>query len=374
MSTKEEREEERERMQDVLEFLQGRSQKIVDQDKTRKARATTTAAARDQLFHDQLVAAMRVLFKNKIVVPKHEPKKRGKTERILNVVFSDTHYGSRLDAREVGHPFGPVEEARRTAAVCRQVADYKRQYRDETELYVHLIGDMIQGQLFDQRDGAPLAEQVATAIRVLVQALAYLAREFPKGMTVYCTTGNHGRNKARHHERAVQQKWDSIETMIYIAVREALACIPNVKVIIPLTPYYTFRCFDKVGFATHGDTVITPGFPGKAIQVESVAKQINSINAASARENGHEYSLFMVGHVHTGSMTYLPGAVFMTNGCLLPPDPYAISAGYFDTACGQQMFESVKGYIVGDARFIVVDEQTDKDASLDSIIAPFTGI
>lgn len=375
MPTKAEREEERERMKEVTDFLLTRSQKIVEQDGNRKARVATTTAAREQLFLEQLVESMRVLFREKIVAPKYDGKKqKGKTERILHVVFSDTHYGSRLDAREVGHGFGAVEEARRTAAVCRQVADYKRQYRDETELYVHLLGDMIQGQLHDARDGAPLAEQVATAVRVLVQALVFLAKEFPKGVTVYCTTGNHGRNTSRHKERGVNQKWDSIETMIYIAVREALAFFPNVKVEIPLSPHYTFRCFDKMGFATHGDTVLNPGFPGKAIQVESVTKQINAINAAAAREKGEEYSLFMVGHVHTGSMTYLPGAVFMSNGCLIPPDSYALSAGYFDTACGQQMFESVKGHIVGDARFILVDERTDKDESLDAIIKPFAGI
>jgi hypothetical protein len=368
------REEETARMVDVLEFLQSRSQKIVEQDKNYKARTVTTSAAREQLFFQQLVEAFQEIFKDKVPAPKFTSKPKTKTERILNVVFSDTHYGARLDAREVGRAYGAIEEARRTAAVCRQVADYKRHYRGDTELYVHLLGDMIQGQLYDKRDGAPKAEQVATAARVLIQAIAFLAREFPKGVTVFCSTGNHGRDTARHKERAVNQKWDSIETMLYIAIREALAHFPNVKVIIPLTPYYTFRCFDKIGYATHGDTVLMPGFPGKAIQVESVTKQINSINAAAARMNGYEYSLFMVGHVHTGSMTWLPGAVFMTNGTLIPPDQYAESVGYMDTACGQQMFESVPGHIVGDARFIQVDESADNDASLDQIIKPFSGI
>lgn len=372
MATKAEREKERVRMKQALDYLMDRSQQIVDQDRSRKARVATTAAARDQLFLDQFVSSLKVLFKDKIVSPKYEPKKRGKTSRILNVVLSDTHYGSRLDAQEVGRAYGAVEEARRTAAVCKQVADYKRQYRDETELYVHLLGDMIQGQLHDPRDGAPLAEQVATATRVLVQAISFLAAQFPKGVTVFCTTGNHGRNTARHRERGVQQKFDSIETMIYIALKEAMRGHQNVRVEIPKTPYYTFRCFDKIGFATHGDTVLTPGFPGKAIQVESVTKQINSINAAAARDNGEEYSLFMVGHVHTGSITHLPGAVFMSNGCLIPPDAYALSVGYFDTACGQQMFESVEGHIVGDSRFILVSEHDDVDESLDAIIQPYT--
>jgi hypothetical protein len=375
MATKEEREELAEQMDYVLGFLRDRAQDIANRDSKRKANATTTLAARETMFLDQLVDALHSVFDGKLPAPPVAltKKQKGKTERILNVVLSDTHYGSRLDAREVGRQYGPVEEARRTAAICRQVADYKRQYRSETELFVHLLGDIIQGQLHDPRDGAPLAEQVATAIRVLVQALVYLAREFPKGVTVFCSTGNHGRNKTRHAERGVNQKWDSIEMMVYVALREALRPYKNVKFEIPLSPHYTWQAFDQRGFATHGDTVLNPGYPNRAIQTESITKQINSINAAAGKK-GEEYSLFVVGHVHTGSQTYLAsGSVLMTNGCLLPPDSYALSIGIFETACGQWLWESVKGHIVGDSRFVTVDERTDADASLDAIIQPFSG-
>lgn len=374
MATKAEREELKLENHRVLKFLRSRAQEIIDQDTTRKARTTSTLAARESLFLDQLVDNLHYVFERKLPAPPVGKKSKAKTARILNVAISDTHYGSRLDAREVGRPYGPVEEARRTAAIVRQVADYKRQYRDETELFVHILGDILQGQLHDPRDGAPLAEQVATSVRVLVQALAYLAHEFPKGVTVYCTTGNHGRNKSRHAERGVNQKWDSIEMMVYVALKEAMRVYSNVKFIIPLSPHYTWQAFDQMGFATHGDTVLNPGFPNRAIQTESITKQINSINAAAGKK-GDEYSLFVVGHVHTGSQTYLgSGSVLMTNGCLIPPDSYALSIGIFETACGQWLWESVKGHIVGDSRFVTVDENTDADESLDAIIQPFDGI
>lgn len=373
MSTKAERDAKKLQNRVLEQIVLSRSQELADLNLNYKARVTTTTVAREKLFFDELVVALNSAFKHKLPTPKSLPKPKGKTQRILNVVLSDTHYGARLDAREVGHPYGPVEEARRTAAVVKQVADYKRQYRGDTELIVHLLGDIIQGQLHDARDGAPLAEQVASAIRVLLQALMYLASEFPKGMTVYCATGNHGRNQMRHKERAVQQKFDSIETMVYVALKEALRPYPNVKFEIPLTPYYTWKAFDQIGFATHGDTVLNPGFPNRAIQVDSVTKQINSINAAAGKK-GEEYSLFVVGHVHTGSQTYLgSGSVLMTNGCLIPPDPYAVSIGIFETSCGQWMFESVPGHIVGDSRFISVSDVNDKDESLDKIVAAFSG-
>jgi len=142
---------------------------------------------------------------------------------------------------------------------------------------------------------------------------------------------------------------------------------------IPLTPYYTYEAFDQLGFVTHGDTVLQPGYPNKSINVSGITQQINSINAAAGRSGGREFSLFAVGHVHVGSLTHLPGgAVFMSNGCLVPPDAYAVSIGILETACGQWVWESVPGHIVGDARFVTVDERTDKDEKLDQIIKPFS--
>jgi len=374
MATKADRDQINEENDVVREILRSRSQTIVEQDNKYKARAVTTVAARESMFLEDLTDALKKVFEKKLPVPRAQVAPKGKTKRIVNLMISDTHYGARLDAKEVGRTYGPVEEARRTAAIVKQAADYKRQYRDETELYVHLIGDIIQGQLHDMRDGAPLAEQVATTLRVLVQAFIYLANEFPKGVKIFCSTGNHGRRGDRHKDRAVHQKWDSIEMMVFVALREALRTYKNVEFVIPLTPHYTWKAFDQQGFATHGDTVLNPGFPNKAIQVETVTRQINSINAAAGK-TGEEYALFIVGHVHTGSQTYLAsGSVFMTNGCLIPPDSYAVSIGIFETACGQWIWESVPGHIVGDSRFVIVDEKTDADESLDSIVAPFEGI
>lgn len=373
--TKADRERKRGKEADVVSYLLEKSQEVASTDTVRKNRTITTALGRERLFVDQLRDALGEAFKGKLPVPKKNVKVHSKTRRILSVILSDTHYGSSLDLREVGHRYGPVEEARRTAAICKQVAEYKQQYRSETELYVHILGDMIQGQLHDMRDGLPLAEQVASAMRILIQAIRYFSVQFPRGVTVFCTPGNHGRNTARHRERATNQKWDSIETMIYVALKEASASLKNVKVELSYEPKYDFEFFGELGLGTHGDTVINPGYPGRTIDVAGMAKQINSINNARVSKGQKPYKLVIVGHVHVGSLTHLPGGIIIiTNGALLPPDAYAESIGIFDTACGQWMFESVAGHVVGDARFITVDESNDKDKSLDSIIAPFAGL
>lgn len=363
---------------EIVRYLQQRSLELHGANAVRRNSGVAVAASREQLFLDQLQGVLKNTFKDKLPVPSQllkKPKKStGKTERILNVILSDTHYGSNLDPREVGHSYGPVEEARRTAAICKQVAEYKQHYRGSTELYIHLLGDVIQGQLYDARDGLPLAEQVASAMRILTQAVRFLAVQFPRGVTVFCTPGNHGRNTSRHKQRAVLQKHDAIETMVYVGIKGAVDNLPNVKVIIGYEPKYDFGAFDKLGFATHGDSVINVGYPGRSIDVGGIKKQANDINNARASKSKKPYGLFIFGHVHVGSLTHLPGGVIViTNGCLIPPDSFANSIGIFDTACGQWMWESVPGHMVGDSRFIGVGEENDVDSSLDSIIKPYSG-
>jgi len=298
----------------------------------------------------------------------YRPKKKKVTERFSNIILSDLHYGSDLDSRVTPFKYGPVEEARRTAAIGVQVADYKRQYRDQTELNVHLIGDIIQGNLHDPRAAAPLAEQWTRALSNLRQVIDFWSREF-KQVTVRCVTGNHGRTKSRHPERGVDGKWDSEEFKLYQGLAGCFHNYPNVAFEIGLRPYYVCTNFGMKSFFTHGDTVLNVGFPSSSINVKAVSTQINKING---KLEGHErYSLFGVGHVHTASATHLPNEVLVTNGCLVPPDEYALSIGLLDNVCIQQMYETVPGHIFGDCRGLKVDHKTDQDASLDKIVRPF---
>lgn len=321
----------------------------------------------DRLFLEQLQDQAEEIFAEKIVVPRFHHKKARTIKRHQNLLLSDLHLHAMLDGIEVPLKYGPEEEARALSNIVIQAADYKTQYRDDTVLNVSVCGDIIQGSLHDPRDGAPLAQQSAAAMHLLTQAIGFLAANYPK-VIVRCTPGNHGRNQARHKERAIHQKWDSIENIIYYGVKIALAHVPNVEVEIPYTPYITYDSFGAKVFGTHGDTVINPGNPGKSINIESLRKQINEWNSRlSASER---YQLFFVGHVHTASSVVLPNGVrFISNGCLVPPDSYSVASGY-NTTCGQWIWESVPGHVVGDMRFIVVDEKTYCDTSL-NVVKPF---
>lgn len=292
---------------------------------------------------------------------------------MVNVILSDLHIGSDINGEETGYQsFGKTQEARRLAQITKQICSYKHQYRKNSRLVIHLIGDIIQGQLHDPRDGAAKAEQFARAVHILSQMFAHLSASFPQ-VDVHCATGNHGRDTARHKERAVHQKWDSVETDLYVALHYACTALKNVKFHIPKTPFCKIEVLGHKFFTTHGDTVLKPGNPGKHISMGSLENQINKINASLS--DADEYSIFAVGHVHTPSMTFLDnGVVMVTNGCMVPVDQFAVSIGILESHCGQWIWETVKGQPMGDARLIKVGKKHDEDSSLDTIIQPWEGL
>ena len=356
----------REEIEDARRVLSEWAQDYAQRKGTSSRNRNTDAVLRAEL-HRQGLEDLLQKYPMPAPLP-YKGKKSKKIQRVVNVMLSDLHYGSDLRAAECGSVYGPTEEARRTAAVAEAVADWKRHYRPETTLYVHLIGDIVAGKLHDPQTGAPQTEQFFRAVWNLRQALVFLASEY-QHVTVFTSPGNHGRRKERHSERAVNQKWDSHENDIYVALKIALAGTPNLDVVIAGTPYYIYEALDTKGFMTHGDTVLQVGFPGSAIQVEKARRQINEINVK------HHCDVFGVGHVHTASMTRLPnGPMLITNGCLLPSDEYAQSRGIMNTACCQQIWETVPGRAVGHRMDITVDSITDARKELDRIVKPAPNI
>lgn len=292
--------------------------------------------------------------------------------RALVLTLSDLHYGADIKSEETGfQDYGVVEESRRTAEVIRQTIDYKPHYRANTALYVNLLGDLIQHKLHDPQAAAPMAEQITRAIHVLSQGLAQLGENFPE-VYVQCATGNHGRDLSRHQQRASSGKWDSIESVIYYALRKILAPYKNIKFNIPKTPFNVYDVLGHKIFSSHGDTVLKPGNPGKSLNISNLENQINKIN--SSLKDLEEIKVVIVGHTHCASVSNLnTGAIVVTNGCLPPSDDYTVSIGYLENRASQTLFEVTKDYAVGDIRFIRVGYNQDVDKTLDKVIKPYVG-
>jgi hypothetical protein len=352
-----------------LEFLEQQAAEVKNSVSGSVNNKTVDSLVKQRLFTGEL---KKIYGKMPAALP-YRGKRTKKTERILNVMLSDLHYGADLKEAECASSYGALEESRRTAAVVLAVADWKLQYRSETSVTVHLLGDLIEGKLHDPQSAAPMTEQFNRAIWNLHQAIRFLASEF-KSVQVCCVAGNHGRIKERHSGRAVNQKWDSFENMIYTALKFSLSSTKNVSVDIPLTPYYYYQAFDKHMFMTHGDTVLNIGYPNRAINVEGVRRQVNEINEYRRGRNEPTCDLFGAGHVHVASATRLPsGPVLVSNGALIPSGEYGQSIGIMSSVCSQQIWESVPGIVYGHRMDVLLNEDTDKNSSLDRIIKPYTG-
>ncbi len=332
--------------------------------------------ATQELFEKRLEELFTRMSKTATAAPfGYSVKKyKGDFDRVVSLFLSDLHFGSKLDAREVRFPYGRKEESRRLASIIHRAAfEFKLDHRDATRLVVWLGGDIIAGIIHDPQAHDPLADQVADAVWLLRQALIVLAGKF-KSVEVHCSTGNHDRNVARHQDRAASSKWDSFATHIYIGLKAATLHVPNLKVYIPRTPHIEYHPFPHQRvYLTHGDTCINPGNPGNAIPISRLETQMAKRNNAEVADGHKPFGLFVVGHVHTGSITHLASATLLTNPCLIPPDPYSYSVGYSATKNGQYLIETTDTRLVGDSRMLDVDESVDKDAALDKLIVPWNG-
>ncbi len=298
-------------------------------------------------------------------------RSKTKIDRIVVGHISDTHIGVDIDPEELGgvNCYSYIEEARRHAFFFKQLAEYKVQYRKQTELVIFLNGDLVQGVIHDQEDAAEMTTQFARALNIYVQGITYVAQFYNK-VRVVCTTGNHGRFMHKSNKgRVVSKKWDGFHTMLYIGIRAALRGYKNVSIEIPVTPYASVDILGHHFFVVHGDTVLSVGNVSKSINMSSIAAQVNDINSALDRK----VRVLLVGHVHKATYQTLDnGTDLVINGCLSGTDPFAQSIGILHNHPIQQMFECTREHAVGDIRFVRL-KQADKDKKLDKIIKPLYG-
>ena len=296
-------------------------------------------------------------------------KSKEPAKRIVSVLLSDWHCGGDLKKDRTGSVYGKMEEARRLAAVCKQVIEYKTDHRRDSVLYVHLLGDLMDGMIHQPHVGRTLTEQVHEVVWLLVQALELFA-EYYQEVRVFCTPGNHGRDISVHLKRATEDKTNGHEGTVYRNVRMALRNTKHIKFVIPRAPYYQVDYFGRHAIFTHGDTLLCPGKVGKAINVEKISTTVSKFNATRSQAN--KVSLVAVAHVHIGSCVHLPsGVTFFTNGALCPPNEFALSINEPSCNVGQWIFESTPEHIVGDMRLIKAGEQDDINEDLDQYIKPW---
>jgi hypothetical protein len=282
-------------------------------------------------------------------------------------LLSDLHFGSNLSPKDNPTPFGPVEESRRFDKVVHEIADYKPQYRNDTDLLLLLNGDLIEGFLGhdNTRDESPLVEQEIILLKYMEAAIGHLAAAYPR-VTVHCQPGNHGRDKLLHPGRATSSKWKGIEWKLYKVLEMLCRSLPNVTFDVPYMAVSIIDVFGSKILVSHGDTEVPIKHPDSGASWN--AAQLAQIN--SSRRYGCEFIAAMFGHYHAGRL--IPGTIWrIHNAALVPPAGYARGMSGNDEKCGQWLIEGVKDHPIGDTRFLDVGPSEDHDQSLGKIIKPF---
>jgi predicted MPP superfamily phosphohydrolase len=299
-----------------------------------------------------------------------EIKKAPKINRAIFMHLSDMHFQANIDIEEMGgiNAYTSIEESRRLAFFTKEVANYKRHHREDTELVIAINGDIIQGIIHDIESTPAITTQVSAAIHLLTQSISYLATQFKK-VRVVCTTGNHCRVMHKSNKgRQTREKWDSFATIIYVGLKYALSSISHISVEIPIAPYAYIDILGHKFLITHSDTILNVGYPGKSINVENAKNKINAL-----KEGIGHIDVVVVGHVHVDTKQLLPnGVTLLTNGSMSGTDEFALSIGITNNNPTQQVFEITENHKVGDLRSVEL-LGADKDSSLDKIIKPFKG-
>ena len=315
-------------------------------------------------FKDALKANPPIVYEPATSMPK-KPSKRA-----IVAHMSDMHIQAQIDEEEMGgiNKYGNLEESRRLAYFVREIANYKLPHRKETELVLSINGDILQGIIHDLESTPAITTQVSATLHLLSQAISYLGTKFGK-VRVVCTGGNHERMMHKGNKgRQMREKWDSFATIVYIGLQHSLKGHKNIEIEIPTTPYAYVDILGHKYFFTHSDTVLSIGYPGKSINVESAKNKINDL-----KEGIGHIDVVCVGHVHVDTKQILPnGITLLTNGSMSGLDSFALGIGITANNPTQQIWEVTPEHAVGDLRSVQL-KGADKMEELDELIEPFSG-
>lgn len=335
----------------------------------RQARIHSLTHAREMLLARRFEMLSKSLEWPKTFGTYAPRKKNSVTQRILNLLLTDLHAGANMPADENPIPYNVTAFNRRLASVVVQACDYKPQYRDETELNMYWAGDGMEGNLLHgtQFDQDPTPVQLVAYARAMYSAVAYASLHF-KRVNVWVLGGNHGRDKLLHPGRALASRKFNFERAVGLLVADRCAHLPNVNFTVPTAALAVVPLFDKKAIVLHGDAEAKLKAPSASGGHQAWQGAIDKFNAEKLWTD--RCDALLAGHFHDPAVMYFDTGVGICNGPLIPPGGYARAGGYRGP-CGQFLFESVPGFVVGDLRYIRVGVEQDRDASLADIIPEF---
>lgn len=297
--------------------------------------------------------------------------------RSICVALTDLHFGTNVSSAELGgkNEFNWNIAARRFGFIMEQLETYKMELRSLHEEVVFLLGGDLIGGIIHNQEGPDydlITFQVNGALSYFIQAFEHIKAFYPK-IRVVCQPGNHGRMMHKQSkDRALSQKYDSFENIIFYALSRYFQNDPKVEIIVPKTPYAEVTVQGHRIFMTHGDGVFVTGNPGKSINTDNIDKQIQRVNAEERNKNRKPFELFVFGHVHQPAHFLVSsGAHVIINGSMIGTDSFAQGVGIMSNNPVQVVWEMNSKFAVGDSRWLFVAE-ADKEKRLEKIIKPYS--
>jgi len=286
-----------------------------------------------------------------IKLPSRKARKYVPSARANFVLLTDTHFGLNIFRHEVlTNEYTPAIAASRMATLSQQISQFKIEHRNKCkELHICLGGDLIHGVLRPLSDnGLLITGQFKLAVNLLSTFISEQLSVY-NTVFVHLTTGNHGRMPWKGEDRAINDKYDSFESMIGLALQARFTTSQNVIFDMPESPITIFTAMGHRYALTHGDTLIKTGNPGSNLNIKALETQILKLNASYG-----PISTVMLGHYHTPTYTIVGTADtnLIIGGCMSGVDPYAQSIGVYRSIPVQTIWEATPQYSVGDLRQI----------------------
>lgn len=296
--------------------------------------------------------------------------------RSVVVALTDLHFGTNVDSAELGgkNEFNWTIGARRFGFIMEQLQTYKMELRHlHDEVVLLLGGDLIGGIIHNQEgpDYDLITFQVNGALSYFIQAFEHLKAFYPK-VRVVCQPGNHGRMMHKQSkDRALSQKYDSYENIIFYALSKYFSKDPKVEIVVPKTPYAEVTVQGHRIFMSHGDGVFITGNPGKSINTDNIDKQVQRVNAEERNKGRKPFEVFVFGHVHQAAHFQVSsGAHIIINGSMIGTDSYAQGVGIMSNNPVQVMWEMNSKFAVGDSRWLFVSAG-DNEKRYEGLIKPY---
>lgn len=326
-----------------------------------------------EYIYEKLASSLELAVKNNPPVLRELPEPSividsRRSDKAIVAHVSDTHFGLNVDPKEVlKNQYNWTIAARRMGRFCYKLA--QKANNNYGTLHLVLNGDIIEGKIHNDDNGVVLlAEQCDGSRQILASMIDFFRTQFDE-IFVECTSGNHGRWPFKGPGRATAQKYDSAATLIYRGLEQIFRDVPEVSFTIPKTP---FTCFDVCGhmiFATHGDTVINVGSPGKSLNLDNIVRQVLGIQVSEILPSRPD--VVMLGHYHVPSWFRIPNGPtnshLTINGSASGLSPFGNSIGIYSGTPVQTFFVVSKEKAVDGFHMVNLNE-ADKDEMYEQIV------